>query len=252
MLISESLADSPDSPLADPIGQRRPSALPGPFTIVGVVGDVKQMSLTDQQIGRGVHQRPQSGSRIARCRWWSGVRGDAGRARPAVRQAVWSVDKDQPVVRVATMDDPSAASAANDAFALILFEAFALAHWRWPRPDLRRALWQRRRTHTRDRRAVGARRVAREHSWSGRTPGDDARHAQRQSSVSGAIATSEAIVTLLFGVSNSDPVAYVAVIALLLSVVCGSMLDSRVACRARSRSGGHIEGGIGDDHAGAR
>jgi putative ABC transport system permease protein len=34
----------------------------------------------------------------------------------------------------------------------------------------------------------------------------------------GAIAASEAIVTLLFGVSRLDPVTYVAVIALLLSV----------------------------------
>ena len=46
---------------------------------------------------------------------------------PAVREAVWSVDKDQPIVRVATMDDLLAASAASRRFALTLFEAFALA-----------------------------------------------------------------------------------------------------------------------------
>ena len=49
------------------------------------------------------------------------------RSLPPFAQAVWSVDKDQPIVRVATMDDLLAASAAERRFALILFEAFALA-----------------------------------------------------------------------------------------------------------------------------
>ena len=53
--------------------------------------------------------------------------GDAAALAPAVRQAIWSVDKDQPIVRVATMDDLVAASAAERRFALILFEAFGLA-----------------------------------------------------------------------------------------------------------------------------
>ena len=55
------------------------------------------------------------------------TRGEAGALIPAVRRAIWSVDKDQPIVRVATMDDLLAASAAERRFALILFEAFALA-----------------------------------------------------------------------------------------------------------------------------
>src|SRR6185312_4102371 len=46
---------------------------------------------------------------------------------PAVKSAVWSVDKDQPIVHVATMETLLAASAAERRFALILFEAFALA-----------------------------------------------------------------------------------------------------------------------------
>jgi putative ABC transport system permease protein len=53
---------------------------------------------------------------------------DGGAAlTPVVRDAVWSVDKDQPIVRVASMDDLLAASAASRRFALTLFEAFALA-----------------------------------------------------------------------------------------------------------------------------
>src|SRR5207302_10073581 len=54
-------------------------------------------------------------------------RGDAAEMAPAVRRAVWSVDRDQPIGRVAAMDDLIAASASERRFALILFEAFALA-----------------------------------------------------------------------------------------------------------------------------
>ena len=45
----------------------------------------------------------------------------------AVRDAIWSVDRDQAIVRVATMEDLVATSAAERRFALMLFEAFALA-----------------------------------------------------------------------------------------------------------------------------
>ena len=55
------------------------------------------------------------------------TRGDAAALTSAVREAVWSVDKDQPIVRVATMDALLAASAASRRFALTLFEAFGLA-----------------------------------------------------------------------------------------------------------------------------
>ena len=97
------------------------------------------------------------------------ARGDAAALAPAVRQAIWSVDKDQPIVRVATMDELLAASAAERRFALILFEAFALAALVLAASGhLRRAVGQRGRADARDRRALGARRVARRHSrrWS--------------------------------------------------------------------------------------
>ena len=54
------------------------------------------------------------------------ARGDAAALTPAIRKAIWSVDKDQPIVRVATMDDLLAATAAERRFALILFETFGL------------------------------------------------------------------------------------------------------------------------------
>src|SRR5262249_18092197 len=55
------------------------------------------------------------------------ARGDAAALTPSIRKAIWSVDKDQPIVRVAMMDDLLAATAAERRFALILFETFGLA-----------------------------------------------------------------------------------------------------------------------------
>ena len=46
---------------------------------------------------------------------------------PLARRAIWSVDKDQAIVRVATMSALLSATAAERRFVLILFEAFALA-----------------------------------------------------------------------------------------------------------------------------
>jgi putative ABC transport system permease protein len=57
--------------------------------------------------------------------WWR-TRGDAAALVPVLRDAIWSVDKDQPIVRVATMDNLLAASEAERHFVLMLFEAFAL------------------------------------------------------------------------------------------------------------------------------
>jgi putative ABC transport system permease protein len=47
--------------------------------------------------------------------------------RPALRRAIWSVDKDQPIVRVATMDELLASSSAERRFVMILVTAFAAA-----------------------------------------------------------------------------------------------------------------------------
>jgi putative ABC transport system permease protein len=52
------------------------------------------------------------------------TRGEPAALAPAIRQAIWSVDKNQPIIRVATMDHRLASSAAERRFALILFEAF--------------------------------------------------------------------------------------------------------------------------------
>ncbi len=127
IVISESLARS-KFPNEDPIGKRvHIGASNNPwFTIVGVVGDVKQASLAVSQTD-AVYITPaqwyftdDTMSLVVR------ARGDVVALAPAIRKAIWSVDKDQPIMRVATMDSLLASTAAERHFALILFEAFGL------------------------------------------------------------------------------------------------------------------------------
>ena len=126
VLISESLARSKFQD-QDPIGQRlRLGSNDGPWsTIVGVVGDVKQTSLTVSQ-ANAVYMTTEQWRLFADRALWLVVqaRGEPAELAPAIRQAIWSVDKNQPIVRVATMDQRLASSAAERRFALILFETF--------------------------------------------------------------------------------------------------------------------------------
>jgi putative ABC transport system permease protein len=127
VVISESLAKG-KFPGQDPIGKRvHVGPTDGPwYTIVGVVGDVKQTSLAVSQSDAVYitttqwHFADNAMSLVLR------VHGAAAALAPVIRKAIWSVDKDQPIVRVATMDDLLAASAAQRRFALILFETFGL------------------------------------------------------------------------------------------------------------------------------
>ena len=128
VLISESLANSM-FPGQDPIGQRlRMGPNTGPWnTVVGVVGDVKQTSLARTDTNAVYIINKQWRMFADRARWLVvRARGSASTLTPAIKQAIWSVDKDQPIVRLATMDERVAKSAADRRFALILFETFGL------------------------------------------------------------------------------------------------------------------------------
>jgi putative ABC transport system permease protein len=225
-LISESLSKL-RFPGVDAIGQRlRLGPRNGsPYTIVGVVGDVKQMSLALSESDAVYINATQS--------WFADnpmslvvrARGDAAALAPAVRQAVWSVDKDQPVVRVATVDDLLAASAADRRFALILFETFALAALVLAAAGIYGVLAGSVAERTREigvRSALGASR--------GSILGLVVRHGMMLTGLgvaiglAGAAAASQAIAAMLFGVSPLDLVTYLGVIALLAGVAaiaCG-------------------------------
>ena len=113
-------------PGEEPLGQRiRVGDMQGPLrTVVGVVGDVKQVSLA-AETPMAVY--------VPAVQWlWADnemslvvrVAGDATGMVPSLRRAIWSVDKDQPIVRVETMDGLIAATASERRFILMLFECF--------------------------------------------------------------------------------------------------------------------------------
>ncbi|HMA38613.1 MAG TPA: ABC transporter permease [Gemmatimonadales bacterium] len=217
-LISESLARSRFQG-TDPIGQRLRIGPAGPYTIVGVVGDVKQMSLALNESDAVYIPASQwmfadrVMSIVAR------TRGDAAALAPALREAVWSVDKDQPVVRVATMDHLLAASAAERRFALVLFEAFALAALVLAAAGIYGVLSGSVAERTREigvRSALGASRAE--------ILGLVVRRGMTLTGlgialgVVGAVIASRALITLLFGVSRLDPVTYAGVVLVLIFV----------------------------------
>jgi putative ABC transport system permease protein len=227
ILISESLAKH-RFPNQDPIGRRlhvgglADSPL---YAVVGVVGDVKQMSLA-------LNDSDAVYTTTAQWHWADATlslvvrtRGNATLLVPAIKNAIWSVDKDQPIVRVALLDHLLAQSAAERRFVLILFEAFGLIALALAATGIYGVLSG---SVTERTREIGVR---------------SALGASRRSIVTlvlrqgmtlsglgvllgllGAAATSQAIAALLFGVSRLDPVTYLGVIVMLASVsviACG-------------------------------
>lgn len=126
-VISESVAKR-RLPGVDAIGQRlRIGASPGWFTIVGIVGNVRQASLAIDPPD-AVYVTNEQWTQFADGARWLVVRGqsDPVALLPAIRAAIGSVDRRQPIVRVATMDERVSASAAARRFTLVLFQAFGV------------------------------------------------------------------------------------------------------------------------------
>jgi len=112
-------------PNEDPIG-KQVKFLPGGeiATIVGVAGDTKQYSLEDQsiaQIWTVYAQNPHIFATLA-------VRtaGDPMAMADVVRSAVWSVDKDQPVWKVRTMESLLDRAVGQRRFVLQLLGAYSV------------------------------------------------------------------------------------------------------------------------------
>ena len=243
ILLSESYANRM-FPGRDPIGQRvrigpdighadRPWG-----NIVGVVGDVKQTSLALNDSDAFYTTQTQWA-------WVDNVqslvvrtRGDAALMAPAIRQAIWSVDKDQPIVRVATMEDLLAASEAQRHFALVLFAAFALVGLVLAATGIYGVLSG---SVTERTREIGVRAAL------GASPAHILGLVVRQGmkltglgvaiGLLGALLASRALITLLFGISAFDPATYLGVIAVLLSV-------SAVACWIPARRAANVDPAI--------
>jgi ABC-type antimicrobial peptide transport system permease subunit len=184
--------------------------------VVGVVSDVRQSSF-DVNPPVAVYVTPlqwhwvdASMSVIVR------GRGDPTSLATPVRSAIWSVDRDQAIVRVATMNALVSRSIADRRFALILFEAFGLAALLLSSTGIYGVLSG---AVTERVREIGVRAAL------GAQPLDIVGMVVRQGvglagvglllGVAGASVASRAVTALLFGVSHLDATTYVSVVALL-------------------------------------
>ena len=221
MVISETLAKR-RYPNQDPIGKRIHvgglSTSPM-YTVVGVVGDVKQMSL-------GLNDGDAVYTTSTQWHWADGTRslvvrmhGDPASYVTAIKNAIWSVDNEQAIVRVALMDDLLAASAAERHFVLLLFEAFGLMALTLAATGLYGVLSGSVSERTREigvRSALGATRqgivvlILRQ--------GLTLTGVGAVLGVVGAAVASQAIAAMLFGVSRLDPLTYLGVV-LILAIV---------------------------------
>jgi putative ABC transport system permease protein len=217
-LVSESLARSAFGG-QDPVGQRIRVG-PASFTVVGVVGDVKQTSLAASQ-AEAVYVPSEQWLAFADHTMSLVVRahGDAAKLAAPVKRAVSSVDANQPIVRVATMDSLLAQTASERRFALILFEAFAVAALMLAAIGVYGVLAGNVAERTRE---IGIRAAL------GATRADILAVVIRQGvtlagigaaiGVGGAAAVSRLLGGLLFGISPLDPITFAVVIALLVTV----------------------------------
>ena len=117
-------------PGEDPTGKRLkigPAHSPNPWvTIVGVVGDVRQTGLYGAQLAELYAPYTQEHrSWMAPQNLVVRTNRDAASLAGAVREAVWKVDKDQPVSNVKTMDQVFAAAVSRERFQTLLLGLFA-------------------------------------------------------------------------------------------------------------------------------
>jgi putative ABC transport system permease protein len=223
VVISEALARQ-EFGTRDPIGQRMrmgPEVIGDrPWDIVvGVVGDVKQQSLALGQT---------EAFYVAMGRWWwvddvqslvARTATDPAALVPSIKRAIWSVNPNQPIERVVTMDDLIARSASQRRFALIIIESFAFAALALAAIGLYGVLSG---SVSERMREIGVR------SALGASREQILRLVIRQGmsltalgavlGVAGAIAASRVLTSLLYGVSRTDLETYLGVTVVLGAV----------------------------------
>ena len=220
VVISESVAKR-RFPDRDAIGQRvhiGPSNRPW-YTIVGIAGDVRQASLAVSETDAVYVTTPQW--HFADNALWIVIRpvGDAGTVTTAVREAIRSVDRNQPIVSTVNMEDQIARSGDERRFALVLFQLFGLVALVLAATGAYGVLSEGVTERTREvgvRLALGASRRA--------ILGMVVREGTLLACVGvvlglgGAAIASQALTTLLFNVSRLDAVTYLGVIVVVLAV----------------------------------
>jgi ABC-type antimicrobial peptide transport system permease subunit len=202
------------------------SATEGPWrTVVGIVGAVRQVSLAAEEPDAFYTTEAQWMFADSPMSLVVRAKGNAADLAKPVQAAVWSVDKDMPITRVATMETLLEQSASQRQFALVLFEAFGLVALVLAAAGIYGVLAG---AVTERIREIGVR------SALGASRGDIVGMILRQGlSLTGAgvavgavlaLAFMRVINDMLFGVTASDPVTYVAVAVVLSAVALAACL----------------------------
>ncbi len=211
-------------PGEEPTGKRikvGPADSPNPWaTVIGVVGDVRQAGLYgDQQFEMYAPYAQERRSWLAPRDLVVRANRDAASLAGAVRQAVWAVDKDQPVSDVRTMDQVFAAAISRERFQMLLLALFATLALVLACVGLYGVISYAvaQRTHE-----IGLRMAL------GAQPRDVLRLVIRQGMVLtfaglllgtvGALAATRVMTELLYGVTSTDAVTFVGVGGLLVLV----------------------------------
>jgi len=219
-MISESLARS-QFPHQDPIGKRVGVGPPNrpPYVIVGVIGDIKQSSLATSDPAAVYLSTRQTWFADEALSFVIRTSGDPSSVASAVKAAIWSVDRNQPIVRVITMRHLVDVSEAERRFVLILFAVFGGVALVLAAIGIFGVLSGSVNERTREigvRAALGASRA--DHLALVLRDGLLLAAAGIAIGLCGAAAASQGLKSLLFAISGLDPLTYLGV-ALLLTAV---------------------------------
>jgi predicted permease len=196
------------------------------ITIVGVVGDVRQMTMdspAEAELYLPTDQIPVTFSFFWPKHLVVRVQGDPMALATAVRQAVWDVDAAQPVASIRTMDDVLAADVASRNTQLTLLGVFAVLALVLSAVGLYGVLAYTVAQRTAEialRMALGAQ--------SASVVGGVVRSALLLAAIGialglvGAFAGTRVLASFLYGVSATDPVTLVGVAGLFLLITLGA------------------------------
>jgi len=210
---------------SNPIGQRFQfgPASASESVVVGVVGNVKQQSLLSTDMN-AVYLLDTRWAWLDRALWLViRTSGNPSALSAPVKNAIWAIDRNQPIVHLSTMQDLVTRSESDRRFALIIFEAFAIAALALAAVGIYGVLSG---GVTERMRELGVR------SALGASGGEILRLILGQGmmlscigvvlGLVGASFASRALASLLFGVSRLDPVTYAGGVALLLVIAAAA------------------------------
>ena len=234
VIINESLARRywpgyPNGP--DPVGQHLVTGASAGGQIIGIVGDVRQAGLA-AAVRPGLYRpcaqvAPQSAMFAVR------TEGDPLRIVNSIRGQILSIDRDQPVSAVKTMDDVVEESEGQRRLIVTLLGVFAGAALLLVVVGIYGVIAYTVAQRTRElgiRRALGAQ--PRDILWLVAAQGLGLALAGVAIGVAGAVALTRMMKALLFEVSPTDPVTFVGVGALLVAVaLTASLIPARRATR---------------------